>query len=195
MANTDAAFGFRPISKDGSPYNGGTQRCSIIATDATATFIGDAVMLDGSSNGGYPGVTQAITTSGLVYGVVTAFEASPDTSLDDQYRKALTLRYCQVASVIDTEFEAQADGADASLPAAASGLNADFVVAAGSSAYGVSGMEINAATEATTSTLDLQLVRPVDRADNDVTLANANWIVRFNTPRAAQSGLGSVGGV
>lgn len=189
MANTDGAFGFRPISKDGSPYNGGTMRCSIIATDTTAVFIGDAVMLDGSSNGGYPGVTQAATASGGVYGVVTAFEANPD-ALSDQYRKASTLRYCQVASVIDTEFECQDDG---TITAASSGLNADFIVAAGDTTYGISGMEIDSTTEAATSTLDLQLVRPVDRADNDASAANSKWIVRFNTPRAAQSGLGSVG--
>jgi len=191
MANSDAPFGFRPVSKDGSPYNGGTQRCSIIATDATATFIGDAVMLDGSINGGYPGVTQAISTIGGVYGVVTSFEASPATSLDDQYRKALTLRYCQVASVIDTEFEAQQDG---DLAAASAGLNADFIKThTGDTTYGISGMEIDSTTEANTSTLDLQLVRPVDRADNDETGTTSKWIVRFNTPRAAQSFLGSPG--
>jgi hypothetical protein len=189
MSNTDSAFGFRPISKDGSPYNGGTQRCSIIATDTTAVFIGDAVVLDGSSNGGYPGVTQATTAGGLVYGVVTAFEANPD-GLGDQYRKASTLRYCQVASVIDTEFEVQDSG---TLTAASSGLNCDFIVGSGNTTYGVSHMEADATTEAATSTLDLQLVRPVDRADNDASAANSTWIVRFNTPRTAQSGLGSLG--
>ena len=191
MANTDGPFGFRPISRNGSPYNGGTMKCSIIATDTTAVFIGDAVMLDGSSNGGYPGVTQAATASGGVYGVVVAFEAAPSISLDDQYRKASTLRYCQVASVIDTEFEAQDDG---TITAASAGLNADFIVGSGNTTYGTSGMEIDSTTEAATSTLDLQLVRHVDRADNDTgAVANAKWIVRFNTPREAQSGLGSVG--
>ena len=190
MANTDGAFGFRPISKDGSPYNGGTQRCSIIATDTTAVFIGDVVALDGSSNGGYPGVTQAAAGGGnTYYGVVTSFEADPD-ALSDQYRKASTLRYCNVASLIDTEFEAQDDG---TITAASSGLNCDLIVAAGSTTYGVSGMEIDSTTEAATSTLDLQLVRPVDRADNDASTANSKWIVRFNRPRTAQSGLGSVG--
>jgi len=193
MANTDAPFGFRAVGKAGGPYSGATQRCSIIATDATATFIGDAVMLDGSINGGYPGVTQAISTLGLVYGVVTSFDADPSSSLDDQYRKALTLRYCNVVSVIDQEFEAQQDG---DLAAASAGLNADFIKThSGNTTYGISGMEIDSTTEATTSTLDLQLVRPVDRADNDATGTTSKWIVRFNTPRTAQSGLGSVGGV
>jgi hypothetical protein len=184
MANADAPFGFRPINMDGTPYNGATLRCSIAAADTTSTFIGDAVTLDGSSNGGYPGVSQAATTE-AVFGVVTAFEADPATSLDDQYRKASTLRYCQVALADRAYFECQSNGADASLPAAASGLNAEFAVTAGDTAYGHSKTEIDAATEATTADLDLQLVMPVDRPDNDVTLANANWIVKFNDPQTA----------
>lgn len=185
MANSDAASGFRPISKDGSPYNGGTFRCAILANDTTATFIGDAVTIDGQSSGGYPGVSQAAAGDD-VYGVVTAFEADPD-GLKNQYRLASTLRYCQVASAINTEFEAQHNGADAALPAAASGLNAPIVVGSGNTTYGTSAMEINAASEATTNTLDLQLVRPVDRDDNDATLANAKWVIRFNTPSQAQN--------
>jgi hypothetical protein len=183
MANSDAAFGFRPVSKDGSPYSGGTFRCSIAAADTTATFIGDAVTIDGSSTGGYPGVTQSAAGDD-VYGVVTAFEADPATSLDDQYRKASTLRYCQVASVINTEFEVQDNG---SLLAASSGLNAAFIVGTGNTAYGTSHMEADSGTEATTNTLDLQLVRPVDREDSDASLANSKWIVRFNTPSQAQN--------
>ncbi len=192
MANADSAFGFRPLNKNGYPYSGGTQRCAIIATDATAVFIGDAVALDGSASTVYPNVTQAASTLGIVYGVVTSFEANPD-SLSDQYRKASTLRYCQVCSVLDQDFECQANGADASLAASSVGANVDFVVGTGSTAYGTSAMELNAATEATTTALDLTLVRPVDRPDNDVTLANANWIVRFNTPTTAQQVAGVVG--
>lgn len=183
MANSDAPMGFRPINMDGTPYNGATLRCSIAAADTTSTFIGDAVTIDGSATGGYPGVSQAATTE-AVFGVVTAFEANPD-GLSDQYRKASTLRYCQVALADRAYFEVQADGADGSLPAASSGLNAEFVVAAGSTTYGISAMELNAGSEATTADLDLQLVMVVDRADNDVTLANANWIVRFNDPQNA----------
>ena len=58
MANVDAAFGFRPVNRDGSPYNGATLRCVFAAADATAAFIGDPVILDGSSSEGYPGVSQ-----------------------------------------------------------------------------------------------------------------------------------------
>ena len=185
MANTDAKFGFRPISKDGSPYNGGTFKVAILADDTTACFIGDAVNMDGRSSGGYPGVTQGVAGTD-VYGVITSFVADPATSLDDQYRKASTLRFANCVSVIDQEFEAQDDG---TLTAASSGLNATIIVAAGDTAYGISGMEIDSTTEATTNTLDLQLVRPVDREDNDASTANSNWVVRFNIPQTTQGSL------
>jgi hypothetical protein len=182
MANTDAAFGFRPINRDGSPYNGATLRCVFAAADTTAAFIGDAVTLDGSgSTDGYTGVSQAATTE-QVFGVVTAFEANPD-SLSDQYRKASTKRYCKVTPASQSYFEVQENGADDALAVADIGMNAPFVVAAGSTAYGTSGMELNAASEATTSTLDLQIVGLVDRADNLLAgtgNANKKVIVKFN---------------
>lgn len=185
MANADAAFGFRPVNRDGSPYNGATLRCSFASGDATATFIGDAVKLDGSSTGGYPCVTQC-AAGDPVFGVVTAFEADPATSLSDQYRKASTARYCQVASAEGNYFEIQSDDDTTALAEADVGLNANFIVGSGSTVYGTSAMEINSDGVSTTSTLDLQIVALVDRADNLLSgtgSTNKNAIVRFNDPQ------------
>jgi len=185
MANTDAAFGFRPINRDGSPYNGATLRCVIAAADSTSTFVGDPVILDGSSSEGYAGVSQCANAE-TVFGVVTGFEANPD-SLSDQYRKAQTKRFCQVATADATYFEVQEDGADGELPEASVGLNADYIVAAGSTVYGVSGFELEAATDDTTSTLDCQIVGLVDRADNLLSgtgNANKNVIIKFNVSQS-----------
>src|SRR5210317_1621399 len=137
MANVNSAFGFRPINRDGSPYNGATLRCVVLAADATAVFIGDPVWLDGSSSEGYPSVTQCAGGED-VFGVVTAFEANPD-GLSDQYRKASTKRFCQVATADNTYFEIQSDDDTTALAEASVGLNANFIVAAGSTAYGISG--------------------------------------------------------
>jgi hypothetical protein len=162
MANVDSAFGFRPINMDGSPYNGATRRCVFAAADATAAFIGDPVTLDGSSDTGYAGVSQAATGE-AIFGVVTAFEANPD-GLSDQYRKASTKRFCQVA-VADQ----------------------DFVVGSGSTAYGISAVELNSDTATTVSTtMDLQIVGLVDRVDNQLSgtgSTNKNVIVTFNDPQ------------
>lgn len=188
MANADSAFGFRPINRDGSPYNGATIRCVIAAADATATFIGDPVTLDGSSDSGYPGVSQCAAAE-PVFGVVTGFEVNPD-DLGAQYRKASTKRFCQVATADNTYFEIQEDG---DLTEAEVGLNAGFEVAAGSTVYGLSGFELDESDAATTSTLDLQIVALVDRADNLLSgtgSSNKTVIVKFNDSQSKQNRTG-----
>jgi len=154
MANADAAFGFRPINRDGSPYNGATLRCVIPASDGTATFLGDAVKLAGDSDTGYPTVIQC-AAGDPVFGVVTGFDADPD-GLGNQYRLASTKRFCQVVPVDSTYFEAQEDGVGGALASTDIGLNANFVVGSGDTSYGKSAMEIDSSTAATTATLDLQ---------------------------------------
>jgi len=188
MANADSAFGFRPINRDGSPYNGATLRCVFAAADTTAAFIGDPVVLDGSSSEGYPGVSQAAAAE-PVFGVVTGFEANPD-SLSDQYRKASTKRFCQVVPVQNNYFEVQEDG---DLTEAEVGMNAGFEVAAGSTVYGLSGFELDESDAATTSTLDLNIVALVDRPDNLLSgtgSSNKNVIVKFADPQLKPGGTG-----
>lgn len=180
MTNADTPFGFRPIGADGGPYNGVTRRAVLAAGDGTATFIGDAVKLAGTSINGSPTIAQCVAGD-PVYGVVTSFEASPETSLEDQYRKASTERYCQVALADNAFFVVQENGP--AIGIASVGLNADFIVAAGSTVTGLSAMELDSGTEATTSSLDLQIVEGVFRDDNDLTLTNAEWIVKFNDPQ------------
>lgn len=175
MANADAAFGFKPVNRDGSPYSGGTRRAVFATGDGTATFIGDAVKLAGTSIENYPTVVQG-TAGADVYGVVTSFEANGD-NLSQQFRAANTQRFCQLANADDTFFLVQDSG---TFGVVAAGLNADFIVAAGSTVTGLSGMEADTGTENTTNTLDLQLVAPEDADDNDATIANARWIVKFN---------------
>jgi hypothetical protein len=181
MANSDSAFGFRPINRDGSPYNGATTRCVFAADDTTAAFIGDPVIIDGSSSEGYIGVSQCAAGE-PVFGVVTAFEANPD-GLGDQYRKASTKRFCQVAPVVGTYFEVQSDGVGTELAEASVGLNAGYEVAAGSTVYGLSGFELDSSDASTTTTLDLRIVGLVDRPDNLLSgtgSGNKNVIVEFN---------------
>ena len=185
MANANAAFGFRPVNRDGSPYNGATVRCVFPAADTTAAFIGDAVKLAGSSDSGYPTVGQC-AAGDAVYGVVTSFEANPD-GLGDQYRKASTKRFCQVATAVNTYFEVQSDDDTTALAEADVGLNANFIVGTGDTTYGISAMELDSSGLSTTNTLDLQVVALVDRADNLLSgtgSTNKNAIVQFNDPQS-----------
>jgi hypothetical protein len=182
MANADAAFGFRPINMDGSPYNGGTQRCHIATTATAAVFVGDPVKISGASSQGYPGVVQA-AAGDPVYGVVTSIEANP-SDLSLQYRAAATDRFLKIVVADGSKyFEIQSDDDTTALAEAGVGLNANFIVAVGSTVTGLSGVELNSDGAAATSTLDLQIIALVDRADNllaDTGSANKNVIVRFN---------------
>jgi len=183
MANANAAFGFRPINRDGSAYSGGTVRCVVPSTATAATFIGDPVILDtDGSIDGYQAVAQAATTN-PVYGVVTAFEADPD-NLSDQYRKALTKRFCQVVRAgSETFFEVQSDDDTTALAETGVGLNATYLIGTGSTQYGVSAAVLDSNTAAVTSSLDLQIHALVDRADNLLSGTgsdNKNAIVTFN---------------
>ena len=188
MANVDAAFGFRPINYDGSAFSGGTLRCVFLATTGTATFIGDAVKLDGNSSEGAASLAQAAATN-PVYGVVVAFEADPN-DLSLQFRKATTKRFCQVAVADKNYFEVQSDSDNVNdLTEADVGLNADFVVGTGDTVYGMSANEINTSAVATTTSLDMQIVGLVIRADNLLSGTGSdhkNAIIRFIVPQQRQ---------
>jgi len=188
MANADAAFGFRPVNYDGSAYSGGTLRCVFLATTGTAAFIGDAVILDGNSSEGAASLAQAAATN-PVYGVVTSFEADA-SDLTQVHRLASTKRFCQVAVADKNYFEVQSDSDNVDdVTEADVGFNADFIVGTGNVTYGVSGMELNSSAVATTTTLDMQIVGLVNRADNLLSgtgSQNKNVIIRFLVPQQRQ---------
>lgn len=182
MANTDNAFGLKPVQhRNGAPYNGAFRLYSTSATaDATAIYIGDPVILSGTSqtiNGKiYSDVDQAATgdvMTGVVIGVM------PVTQDSLRYRAASTQRLLMVADDPDLIFEIQEVTGGTALTANDAGLNANFVVAAGSTVTGLSGVELNNATEAVTNTLDLHIVGPVAREDNAIG-EHCKWLVTIN---------------
>jgi len=181
MANADAAFGFRPVANDGGVYTGQTQRCVFLASVGTAAYIGSVVKMQAGAAyaGGYQSVTVA-TLGDPAYGVVTSFEADPATSLEDQYRKASTLRFALVARCENTLFQVQETG---SIGLAGVGFNAAFTTGTGSTVTGLANTELASTSIANTSTLDLQVVGGVDSVENDLTLSNAVWLVKFNDPQ------------
>jgi len=176
MANADAPMGFKPkYQLDGSPYNGGTVKCAILAADSTATFIGDLVTLSGSASAeGYPSVQQGAASDTDFFGVVTSFDADPATSLEDQYRKASTLRTCNVVPALDVVFEVQCSGAFAITDV---GNTADVTVGTGDTITGISAMELNSADIGTG--VNLHIVGFDQRPDNEID-TNANVLVRIN---------------
>lgn len=181
MANPDTPFGLRPVQhRNGAPYSGSFRYYSVAAGNATAIMIGDPVTLAGTSqtiNGRiYSDVVRSATGDvfqGVCIGVV------PDTQDSLVYRAASTQRVLMIADDPDLLFEIQEVSGGTALTANDAGLNANIVVAAGSTVTGQSGVELDNSTEATTNTLDVHIVGPVMREDNAIG-ENCKWLVTFN---------------
>lgn len=181
MANVDTPFGLRPVRYiSGAPYNGAVEHFSTATGDGTAIYVGDPVNLSGTSQtiGGvvYRDVDQAATGAVVVGVVVAVLPATRDSLI---YRAASTQRILAVATDPLLLFEIQEVSGGTALTANDIGLNADFVVAAGSATTGQSGVELNNVGEATTNTLDLQIIGLAAREDNAIG-EHAKYLVRIN---------------
>jgi hypothetical protein len=191
MANADTPFGLRPVRYlSGAPYNGAVNHYSTAAGDSAAIFIGDPVTLSGTSqtiNGlVYADVDQA-ATGNIIAGVVVG--VLPTNRESTIYRAASTQRILLVADDPNLVFEIQEVSGGTALAANDIGLNADFVVGTGNTANGMSGVELNNATEAATATLDLLITGFVNRADNEIG-EHAKWLVRIGRHQFANQVIG-----
>jgi hypothetical protein len=192
MANVDSPQGFKPVRYvSGAPYNGAFNAYSTASGDSTAIFIGDPVKLSGTSQTidgvVYADVAQA-ATGDVVLGVVVGVK--PVTADSLKYRAGSTQRILYVADDPNLLFEIQEVSGGTALTANDIGLNANFVVGSGSTTTGYSGVELNNSGEATTSSLDVQIVGLVNRADNAIG-EHAKWLVRQNRNRYANQVAGA----
>jgi hypothetical protein len=142
MANTDAAFGFRPVRVEGSseiPVN----TYYVPASDGTALFIGDPVILTGTADSnGVASVTRATAgSSAYTTGVVIAVKAVTDESTI--YREASTERYVVVADNPYQVFEVQQDSIGAVPAITDVGNTVDFIAGTGDTVYGKSAFELD----------------------------------------------------
>lgn len=192
MPNVDTPFGLRPVRyMSGAPYNGAVNAYSTAASDGTAIYVGDPVIISGTAQTidgiVYQDVNQA-ATGDVIVGVVVAVDpvlGSGASGRDSAvYRAASTQRIVYVADDPNLLFEIQEVSGGTALTTAAIGLNANFVVGSGSTTSGWSGVELNNATEATTNTLDLQIVGFSNKIGNEVG-EHAKWLVRINRHQRA----------
>lgn len=192
MANADTAFGLRPVSYlGGAKYSGAMRPYHVAAGYGTDLFVGDPVVLSGTANaaavndlvggefpiGTLPGVERG-AAGGPFVGVIVAVGADPD-NLNRTYSPASTEGIVWVADDPNIIFEIQEVSGGTALTAAAVGLNASVVVGSGDTQYGLSGVELDNSTEATTAGLELKLLALVNRADNEVG-EHAKWLVKIN---------------
>lgn len=192
MANVDSPYGLRPVrERDGSPYSGAANTYYVPATDATALFVGDPVILAGSADdsGVAPTVTRATAgATNRITGVVVGFQPNP-AFVPFGYRPASTEMYVLVADdpFIEYAIQADADG----IAAAQIGLNANLTADAGSTATKRSGFYLDGSTPAADATFQLRILGLEPQINNEVG-AYADVLVRINLPTEAgvASGLG-----
>jgi len=179
MANVDRPNGFRPVGHmSGGSYTGRVRKYYSVNE---ALFLGDIVEVEGtgtaSGSGGYPAVDRADnTTAQIAAGVVVGWEIDPD-NLGAKHHAASTSLAVYINDDPMTIYEAQSDG---TLAVTDIGLNADLTIGAGSTTTGASGMEITASGAAGTQSTPLKIIGLVEREDNDVSSANARWLVMLN---------------
>lgn len=187
MANANTPYGLRPYRhRNGAHYNGAATRYFVPASDATALFIGDPVIIAGSADAnGVATVTRATAAGGnYLLGSVVAVDTDDGTGTGNTlgrdsptYRAASTARYVWVADDPDLVFLIQSNGSTA---AADVGLNVDLVAGTGSTVTGLSAFQAADSTKATTATLQLRILGFAQTVDNEVGNANAKLLVSIN---------------
>jgi hypothetical protein len=186
MANPDIVRGLVPVAYvGGGVYTGAFREYSVAAGNAVAIFVGDPVTTAGvgtaqTINGKVMLDVVQAATGDIITGVVVGVQPVTEASLP--YRVASTQRVLYVADDPNLIFEIQEVSGGTALTANDLGMNADFVVGSGSTTTGLSGVELNNATEATTNTLDLKLIGFKNAPDNAIG-EHAKWLVRLNRHR------------
>jgi len=183
MANLDSPFGLRPVRMvNGSPFSNQQNRYRIAANYGTSIYQGDLVQV--VTGGGIERV--AASGSGLILGVFngcTYTDPSTGKQKWSNYYPASTNASDIIAFVIDapdTVFEVQADAA---FPVADLFGNFDIVdnSPVGDTTSGISNLELDVTTGATTSTLPLKAIDiSQDPLNDDVATANTNVLVVIN---------------
>ena len=182
MPNYNAPFGLRPAKGvNGQVVTGAPRLYSHASGDGTALYIGDLVKLAGTAqtiNGvTTPDVVRA-ATGDVIVGVVVGINPTSRDTLG--YGPASTAYTLFVDDDPNSLFEVQDVNSGTALTVNDVGLNANFVVAAGSTYTNQSGTTLDNTTEASTNTLDLKLVDVVNRADVDNTSSPLRFLVRIN---------------
>lgn len=166
MANVDAPFGFLPVEDEAGGHFY-TRVYAKAAGDATAIGINDLVDVTGAADTVAQGVAGGpFTGVSRAYGAASTATTHPVLKLNPS-----------------TVCVAQEDSVGGAIAAASEALNADVIVAAASATTGLSAMEVDSSTAATTNTLDTRLLRPYPAPDNTVAVANAKWLVKVNDLR------------
>lgn len=206
MANTNVARGLIPYRRfDSQYYNNAFGVYYVPSSYGTALYIGDPVDIKSGSNDtiGTPSVILATVGSpilGVIVGIVNGGpEGAIVTVTRDQaiYHPASTAQYVAVCEDPNMLYMVQDDAStqNSFAPTVWAGKNANLVSGTGSTTTGYSGWQLAASTVATTNTLDVKIIRPLQQGDNTIgtttnTSMNAKWLVKLNNSRFANQTAG-----
>lgn len=181
MASVSRISGFRPVKTiSGAPYSGKANLYFMASGNSDVVMVGDAVKIAGDARAasGAPTVARCGATDipvGVVVGIlfsgvgneVTNVPAVSDLNTP-VYRRASTDRYVLVADDPNLVYEVEYAGTSvaAATITANVGQNGQFTTTAGNTTSGSSGMQLDSAGLATTSTLPLKIVGFPNRPDN-----------------------------
>lgn len=190
MANANKPMGLSPHSYiSGARWSGQATQYVVLANTASAFAIGDPVVLGGNADAaGVPNVVLATagasnTVTGVVVGIGSANVYGGATGAVSQFAPAVlpasqsTNTYILVADDPMLLFEVQEGGAGTALAAADLGTNINLL--SGTNNGYVSGWMLDNNSKGTGTTLQLKLLRLMQRADNTFG-ANAKWVVSIN---------------
>lgn len=191
MANADRPNGFTPVKyRFGGAYSGAYRK---LFSTGDNLFLGDLVKRASdavqSGTGVYAEVDRATATTELITGVVVGWEANPNAQ-ENLYHAASSTYAVYIADIDNLICEVQSD--DATMVQTDVGLNIDATFTAGSTTTGLSNMEINGDTAATTAGLQFKIIEMVDREDNDTadSTANQRFLVTINQSAWADQTVG-----
>lgn len=195
MATTSRPRGLQPVKMiGGRPANWGQTLYKIPDGYATAIFNGDPVVMtaSGSTRGtiarmNATATATTITSSGTWLGVFLGCEYVDPTTKQPTWRQyypgsitpASGSIYAHVIDDPDALFEIQADGA---LAQTTLGTNAAIIqTAVGNTTTGNSGLQLDASSVESTSSLPLRIVDFVTRPESSIGDTYTDAIVRLNT--------------
>lgn len=193
MANTNSAFGLKPVrDRGGKPYNGACNAYIVDSDDGTALFIGDPVVRSGTTLKGLPTVVRATAgATNQITGVVVGFVPNPSI-VANGYRVASTEQVVLVADDPDLEFEIQEDSDSNAVEDVEMGLNANLASGSGSTYTKKSGFLLDSTSAGSDATYQLRIVGAPKRLDNEFPANYAKLFVIINLHterRAAVAGL------
>ena len=190
MANIDRPNGLRPIRMlDGSAYNASIMEFPVDASNGTAIFKGDAVILEDDGN------VAPATAGGVILGVCVGVVVNRAVAATEHpgYLPASTAGTVLVEIGTNVVFEIQEDSVGGAMVATNVGSNGDFVATAGSTTTGRSAYELDSsdviAKDASAATATLRVLKLSSRTDNEIG-TEAKWEVIINEHQFADATAG-----